>query len=337
MKTYLLPEEGSFYKANLHSHSIFSDGKNTPEEMRDYYKSHGYQILSLTDHDVLLDHTHLNQEDFLMFTGYEYGIAEDVSCYATTCRTVEFNIYPRDPHNLKQVCFDPSVLTFAPEDVKKNIQHIGDPVKQEFTAEFFQKVIDAAKANDSLIGINHPVYSLLDAEIIGNMKGLDFLEIVNQGSCLNGEDDNHYLYDQLLRKGYPLSITASDDRHSTSIIDYPDDPRPWAATMIKAKSLTHGDVYAALEKGDMYTTQGPEIYALYVEDGQVHMKFSNAKHVMMVTSGRRRRYTVAQPNQYLQEVAYPIPTDMDYIRMVVVDEYGRKARTRAYFRQEWGL
>ena len=33
MKKYLLPENGNFYKANLHCHSTFSDGKWTPEEL----------------------------------------------------------------------------------------------------------------------------------------------------------------------------------------------------------------------------------------------------------------------------------------------------------------
>lgn len=331
MRTYLLPEHGTFYKANLHCHTVFSDGKNTPEEMRDYYKSFGYSILSITDHDMLFDHSDLSQEDFLMLTGYEYGIIEDDPNYDTTSKTVEFNIYPKDPHNIKQVCFDPSVLIFAKDEIKSKIQYIGEPVRMEFTFEFFQKVIDAAKANDCLIGINHPVYSFLDAAFISKMKGLDFLEIQNQTSLLTGEDDNHYLYDQLLRSGYQLAITASDDRHRANIIDYPTDPRPWTATMIKADSLSYPDVISAMEQGNMYTTQGPEIYELYIEDGKVHMKFSDAKHVIMVTSGRRRNFSIAEENQYLNEVVYPIPAEMTYIRMVVVDEYGRKARTRAYF------
>ena len=34
MKRWLLPEEGSFYKANLHCHSTYSDGQLTPEELK---------------------------------------------------------------------------------------------------------------------------------------------------------------------------------------------------------------------------------------------------------------------------------------------------------------
>ena len=33
MRKYLLPEGGNFYKANLHCHTVLSDGKKTPEEV----------------------------------------------------------------------------------------------------------------------------------------------------------------------------------------------------------------------------------------------------------------------------------------------------------------
>ena len=45
MRTYLFPEEGAFYKANLHSHTTISDGRLSPREMRDLYRDHGYSIL----------------------------------------------------------------------------------------------------------------------------------------------------------------------------------------------------------------------------------------------------------------------------------------------------
>ena len=39
MKKYLLPENGQFYKANLHCHSTVSDGHLTPEEMLGHAES----------------------------------------------------------------------------------------------------------------------------------------------------------------------------------------------------------------------------------------------------------------------------------------------------------
>ena len=52
MRRYLLPETGSFYKANLHAHSTVSDGGLTPSELKERYRAKGYSILALTDHET---------------------------------------------------------------------------------------------------------------------------------------------------------------------------------------------------------------------------------------------------------------------------------------------
>ena len=42
MKRILLTSDKNYYKANLHCHSTNSDGKMTPEEVKNYYKANGY-------------------------------------------------------------------------------------------------------------------------------------------------------------------------------------------------------------------------------------------------------------------------------------------------------
>src|SRR5437899_6120110 len=44
-----------FWKGNLHTHSYWSDGNDFPEMIADWYKSHGYHFLGLSDHNVLSD------------------------------------------------------------------------------------------------------------------------------------------------------------------------------------------------------------------------------------------------------------------------------------------
>ena len=61
MKEYILPQNGNFYRANLHCHSTLSDGKLTPEELKEIYKSAGYSVLAYSDHNVLIDHSDLNE------------------------------------------------------------------------------------------------------------------------------------------------------------------------------------------------------------------------------------------------------------------------------------
>ena len=50
MKKYLISPDKKQYKANLHCHSVLSDGRKTPEELVEAYKSRGYGILAITDH-----------------------------------------------------------------------------------------------------------------------------------------------------------------------------------------------------------------------------------------------------------------------------------------------
>ena len=64
MKKFLIPEEGNFYKANLHCHSTVSDGLWTPEEIKERYMAEGYSVVAYTDHDVLIPHKELTDDSF---------------------------------------------------------------------------------------------------------------------------------------------------------------------------------------------------------------------------------------------------------------------------------
>ena len=70
MRKYLLPENGRFYKVNMHSHTTLSDGRTTPEEVKEAYKAAGYAAVAYTEHNKLCDLTHLNDEDFIAITSY---------------------------------------------------------------------------------------------------------------------------------------------------------------------------------------------------------------------------------------------------------------------------
>jgi hypothetical protein len=47
------PEPYRWYKGNLHTHSLWSDGDDYPEMVADWYKRQGYQFLAISDHNVL--------------------------------------------------------------------------------------------------------------------------------------------------------------------------------------------------------------------------------------------------------------------------------------------
>ena len=99
MKRYLLPETGTFYKANLHSHSTVSDGTLSPAEMKALYKSRGYSVLACTDHELLVPHHDLTDEDFLMLTGFELGFDEGWRSNFLHARVCDLCMIALDPEN----------------------------------------------------------------------------------------------------------------------------------------------------------------------------------------------------------------------------------------------
>ena len=68
---FLEDENAVWLKGNIHSHTVFSDGHWTPEEMKEAYKRHGYDFLAVTDHDTYTDTRMLTDDTFTMIQGFE--------------------------------------------------------------------------------------------------------------------------------------------------------------------------------------------------------------------------------------------------------------------------
>lgn len=50
-------DDARWYKGNLHTHSLWSDGDDYPEMIADWYKQQGYHFLAISDHNVLQEGT----------------------------------------------------------------------------------------------------------------------------------------------------------------------------------------------------------------------------------------------------------------------------------------
>lgn len=53
-----LAAEGTWFKGNLHTHTLWSDGDDYPEMVADWYKRNGYNFLGLSDHNKIQVGTH---------------------------------------------------------------------------------------------------------------------------------------------------------------------------------------------------------------------------------------------------------------------------------------
>ena len=42
-----------WWKGNIHTHTLWSDGDDFPEMVAEWYRTHGYNFLALSDHNVM--------------------------------------------------------------------------------------------------------------------------------------------------------------------------------------------------------------------------------------------------------------------------------------------
>ena len=56
--------------------------------------------------------------------------------------------------------------------------------------------------------------------------------------------------------------------------------------------------------------------------------------MITITGGRENKYAVAGAGEYLTHACFEISNEYKYIRFEVVDANGKKAYTRAYFKDE---
>ena len=166
MEKILLPEYMG-YKANLHAHSTDSDGKLTPEQLKELYKANGYSILAYTDHMYMRDRTSLNDENFVALNGYENSLNESGSkIYGGKC--YHLNFYSPAPDKVGMVGITERLYTYfntvcthkTPEQLAlaPRLDEGGfcDPT---YSVENANAIIKKATELGYLVVLNHPVWS----------------------------------------------------------------------------------------------------------------------------------------------------------------------------------
>ncbi|MBQ8812920.1 MAG: PHP domain-containing protein [Lachnospiraceae bacterium] len=330
MRKYLLPKEGNFYRANLHAHTNMSDGSASPELVKEVFKRMGYSIVAYTDHDIMLDRSHLNDEEFLALNGYEMEINGKGTPDWANMETCHICLIALEPDNLKQVCWHRSDYLYAHAvEYRDQIQFYEDEPDyiREYTGECISDMMKRGREHGFFVTYNHPTGSLENYTHYINYHNMHAMEMYN-----GAEEYNPRVYDDMLRAGERIYCIGGDDNHNRPTL-YSDAGKAW--TMIKANSLDYRSITKALMDGNFYATQGPEIYEMYIEDGVLHVVTSDVVKILF-TPGNRRA-TVSYPEEgktVMTTASYKLFDDNIYIRVTVVDERGRTANTNAYFIDE---
>lgn len=345
MKKYLITNEGQFYKANLHCHTTCSDAILSPLEVKEAYMERGYSIVAYTDHDILLSHQDLKDENFLPLNGYEIEVTEGYENLEVSFddsfrskKTCHICLIALEPNNLKHVCWHRDAYLFG-HSLEHKDKAVFDETKPDFvrtySPECISEIMKEARNNGFFVTYNHPVWSQESYPDYINFEHMHAMEIYNHSSIVFGyEEYSPRVYDDMLKSGKRIYCIAADDNHN----GFPFTSRKCDSfggfTMIKAEKLEYRAVTKALESGNFYASTAPEIYELSIEDDCIHIKCSPADRIMLSTGRRRTDIAYCTENELVTEAYFNIFPEDKYVRLTVVDKNEKKANTNAYFTDE---
>jgi hypothetical protein len=323
MKQYLLPENGRFYKANLHVHTTISDGKMTPQETKEGYMAHGYSIVAFTDHEVFVPQNGLTDDAFLAINAVELAINDGWPGGFKYNKSTHLNLYAMTPDQTEcAVCAGKFVWLeqSKPYITKEMEEH---PYKSHCSTAGFNHMIKTASDAGFLVCLNHPAWSLLDPDDYKDLKGLWGIEVYNTGCFKCGLADTEQPMVDLLRRNEHVMPVAADDNHDT-----------WAQfggwLMVKADKLEYKTVMNALERGEFYASTGPEIRHLSIDGNRVTVRTSPCQCIQIVTEGRRTKDVRAADGGKVTEAVFELLPEDGYFRVRVEDGTGARAYSQAY-------
>ena len=333
MRKYLLPKDGKFYKANLHMHTNISDGRMTIEETKKAYMEKGYSIVAYTDHEIMVPHNELSDDNFLAITSTEISLNSRYDCAFDFVRCYHLNLYSFEPNKDWYTTFDEKRMWLAQSKPYVTDKQRQNQFNRLYETSNINEIIKMANEDKCLVSYNHPVWSCQDYSDYIDLKGLWAVEWFNNGCYLAGYIDTMNPIDELLKKGERVFPIATDDAHKIEDCF-------GGFTMIKANDLKYDTIYEALKKGDFYSSTKPLIHELYFEDGCIHIKTSKVKMIYLSTDSRYKM--CKKSDELIDEAIFDLNhyfslnnvNEHKYIRISLVDEFGWEAHTRAYFFDE---
>lgn len=328
----LLDSSKPFYRANLHAHSNMSDGRCDLLTLKEEYKKRGYSVVAFTDHEHVIDNSHLSDPDFLTITSCEVAIkefSEQSTLKNFDMKVAHLNFYALDPHNDVTPCYSSIADHFINDNCRDLIRHEGE-YKRVYSAEGINDMIRIAKENGFIVSYNHPSWSLENARDYMGYEGLFAVEIYNHGCSMKGHNDDESVFDDMLRAGKKIYCTACDDSHNRHPFDsvYCDSFGGWVC--INAETLTYESIMNALQNGDFYASSGPRIDSLVRDGNKVTVKCSACRSISYITRGRRKTSVIAESTDGITEATFEIRDTDGYFRLRLEDNKGKRAYTQAY-------
>ena len=281
-----------WWKGNLHTHSLWSDGDDFPEMIADWYREHDYHFLALSDHNVLSEGIRwmpvkkvVQRADDGVLDRYlgRFGDAWVETRGKPDSDDFEVRLKPLDEfrHLFEE---RGKFLMLQAEEISDrsegkpvhinatNIAEVIAPAGGKTVREAMQNNLRAILAHEKAHGrevlphLNHPNFGYaITAEDLAAVVSERFYEVYNGHPAVNQLGDSDHpsverIWDlvnairQTDLNVPPLMGIATDDSHEYHGNPGPRPGRGWV--MVRSRFLTPEHLIRAMKRGDFYASTG---------------------------------------------------------------------------------
>ncbi len=282
--------EKKWWRGNMHTHTLWSDGNDYPDMVVAWYKEHGYNFLSISDHNVLLTgdkwvNAESNRAGGVALQKYLARFGADWVTTRTNggkqqvkLKTLEeFRGKFEQPGNFLLIPGEEITDKYQSAPIHlvgSNLRELIKPQGGKSITEVLQNDINAVLEQRRRTGqpmiphINHPNFQwAFTAEDMVGVQGERFFEVYNGHSGVRNYGDKYHasterIWDIILtRRAVELGLepiwgTAVDDSHDYHQfkVGQTNPGRGWI--MVRAGELTPAALIEAMERGDFYASSG---------------------------------------------------------------------------------
>ena len=297
------PQAARWFKGNLHTHTVNSDGDSTPDDVVRWYRERDYQFLVLTDHNYLtsvdgLNAVHGADDKFLVVKGEEV--------------TDRFGDKPLHVNGLE-------------------VERLVTPTGGQSVVDVVQRMVDGIRAARGVPSINHPNFGwAISPDELGQLQRTRLFEVFNGHPTVNnlgggGVPSLEETWDRILSSGKMLYGIAVDDAHYFKRPEDPTAPRPGKGWVyVRSPRLEGRALVEALERGDFYSSTGVQMQTVDASTTALSLA------VKTEPSSKYRIQFIGRQGRILSDVTTPTASytfkgDEGYVRAKVLDSNGKVA------------
>ncbi|MBI3879928.1 MAG: hypothetical protein HY301_07665 [Verrucomicrobia bacterium] len=319
-------EPARWWKGNLHTHSLWSDGDDYPEMITDWYRQHGYDFLGISDHNTLQNSNKwanaakakggpVALEKYLKRFGKDWVEQRDgeKGKEVRLKRLEEYRGKFEEPGKFLLMQCEELTDRYKTSPIHMNVHNIQEriaPQGGDSVLEVMQNNVNAVFAQRERTGVpmiphlNHPNFGWgVTAEELAQVKRERFFEVYNGHPTVHNSGDSVHastdrIWDIVLtqRLGQlglePMFGMGTDDAHHYHKFSATNSNVGRGWIFVRATELTPEKLIAAMEVGDFYASSGVTLKEVKRSQSELTLEIAAEPGVTYVTEfiGTRKGY-----------------------------------------------